>query len=113
MAQYDVFDIERRLKEYDPCLRIEWDPEDCVHEVIYRNPVTTQDEIVMTVQPGQLDARVERRVKEIDRMRGYDPFKEIQKALDERDREQERKIEDLAYDMANTIRRPLIEDAFY
>jgi hypothetical protein len=113
MAQYDPFKIEERLKEYDPHLRIEWDAEDQVHEVIYHNPLTTQDDIIMTVQPGQLDVRIYHRVIEIDRKRGYNPFKVVDDWIAKRDHDENKKIEDMARDFTDMLHKPLKENYLY
>lgn len=111
MAQYDIYHIEERLKEWHPAvLRIDWDVNQ--HKIIMKD-ARDKEYTAMHVPFGHLDARVIHRMMEINPERGYSPFDEIDRNIRQRERDQERKIENIAYDMANTLHRPLIEDYFY
>lgn len=113
MALYDVYHIEERLREWHPAvLRIDFEERRKIHKVIMKD-ARGQEYTAMHVPLGELDARVIHRMMEINPERGYRAFDEINRNIRQREREQERKIEDMAYDMAETLRRPLIEDYFY
>jgi hypothetical protein len=107
MAQHDVYYIDERLQEYDPNLRVEWNPRKRIHQVLYQN------EPVMAVPEGKLDARVYHRIVEIDRRNGFDPFKTVDQWLVHRDRQEEKKVEHMAQDMADMLHRPLVENYLY
>jgi hypothetical protein len=67
----------------------------------------------MTVPLGQLDARVVHRMQEIDPKKGYRAFDEVERLTRQRERNEERKVEDMAHSMADMLHKPLIRDAFY
>lgn len=113
MSQYDLYYIEDRLKQWHPAvLRIDFEEQRKIHKVVMLD-ARGQEYTAMHVPLGELDARVIQRMMEINPERGYKAFDEIERNIQQREREQERKIEDMAYDMAETLRRPLIEDYFY
>jgi hypothetical protein len=113
MAQYDPYYIEERMRELNWRLRrIDWNDRAKRHEIIAVDAMN-QEYIAMTVKPGQLDDRVLTRLKEIDPTNGYNPFRELEKWQKQKERDEERKVEDMAYGMADTLYKPLIQDAFY
>lgn len=111
MAQYDVYHIEERMKAWNPLIqRIEWKDEQ--HKIIAKDALGSEY-IAMSVPHGQLDARVVYRMMEINPERGYNPFDELDRHFDERERKENRRIEAMAADFADNFRRPLIENYFY
>ena len=113
MAKYDIYHIEERLREWHPSfVRLEWEDERKIHKVIMRDALNLEY-TAMHVPHGQLDARVLYRMMEINPERGYNPFHEIDRNIRERERAENHRIEEMAYDFASNFRRPLIEDYFY
>lgn len=100
---YDIYHIEERLQEVDPnILRIDFDPDTLRHEIVARDKANNEY-VAMTVPLGKLDARVVERVKEIDPRRGYNPFDDIEKWMNDKERRENRRIEDMARDMADNV----------
>jgi hypothetical protein len=111
MAEYDVYDIERRLKQYDDrILRIDFDHRRGLHRIICWDPIYYEEYTAMTVAAGQLDARVERRMMEIN-PKHFNAIADIDAARAQKERQDERKIEDMARDFADVFHKPLIRDA--
>lgn len=103
MAEWDVHDIERRLQEYDPrVLRIDLDRKRMKHKVICWDPIQYEEYTAMTVPVGELDARVERRMMEINPER-FNAMDDIYKSIDAREKASDQKASDMALDMAETI----------
>lgn len=110
---YDLYNIEGRLKEMDPnILRIDFDYDKELHEIIAVDKLGTQY-VAMTVKHGELDSRVITRMQEIDPRRGFRPFDELMNWMDQKAHNDEKKVEDMARDFAETIHRPLVEDYCY
>lgn len=110
MAQYDVYDIERRLQEYDSrVLRIDFNESRGVHYIICWDPIVQEEYSAMTVPAGQLDARVERRMMEIN-PNHFNAINDIDQHRANKERADERRVEDMARDMADTFYKPLIKD---
>jgi len=113
MADYDLYNIEDRLKEIDSrILRIDFNYERERHEIIAWDDTNKVEYIAFTVPWGQLDGRVEEELRRI-RPERYNAFEEWRQMEERRERAEEKKIEDLARDFAETFREPLIRDAFY
>lgn len=103
MAQYDLYDIERRLQQYDDrILRIDFDNRRGFHQIICFDPVLHEEYIAMSVPAGELDARVERRMQEIN-PKHYNALEDIDQSLTAKARVEEKKIEDMARDMADNL----------
>jgi len=112
MAFNDLYNIEDRLKEIDPnILRIDFDYDKQLHEIIAVDKLGAQY-VAMTVKHGELDARVIRRMQQID-PRKFNPFDEVMEWHRKKERSEEKKVEDMARDFAENLRKPLIQDAFY
>lgn len=103
MAQYDIHDIERRLQKLDDrILRIDFNERRGVHQIICWDPVLYEEYTAMTVKAGELDARVERRMMEINPQH-YNVFEDIDQSLREKEMREEQKISDMARDMADNL----------
>lgn len=112
MGFNDIYHIEERLKEIDPnILRIDFDYDKQVHEIIAVDKLGAQY-VAMTVKHGELDARVLKRMQEID-PRKFNPFDELEKWQVQKERAEQRKVEDMARDFVDTFHAPLVRDAFY
>lgn len=110
MAEFDVHDIERRICEYDPRIRrIDFNHKRGMHRIIGYDHTVDEEYIVMTVPAGQLDARVERRIMEINPDH-FNALEDIDAARVERERREERKVEDMARDFADVFHKPLVRD---
>lgn len=111
MAEYDVHDIERRLQAYDDrILRIDFNHRRGTHQIICWDPINHEEYISMSVPAGQLDARIEYKMMEIN-PKHYNAIEEINEWQATRDRHQENKMSDMARDMADTFWQPLLKDA--
>lgn len=99
----DPYHIEERLQEY------------CSDLSILYNPDTNQwrvmdgDYCVMVVPYDMLDDRTYWHMRKIDKHNGFDVSKELRDNEEKMERENEKKVEDMAYWMAKDLRRPLIE----
>ncbi|OAS19248.1 hypothetical protein [Paenibacillus oryzisoli] len=112
MAINDLYYIEDRLKEIDPnILRIDFDYDNLKHQVIAVDKLGTQY-VAMTVKHGELDARVVRRIQQID-PRKFNPFDDIGKWLHKKELDEDKKVNEIARGMAETLRKPLMHDAMY
>jgi hypothetical protein len=107
MVVGDVFNIEKRLKEYDDELSLKWSYHTGNYVVLHKG------KHVMTVPHGELDARVITKMKQIDPRNGYDIMKDIEETNEKIKQDQQAKVADMAEQFAKDIRKPLIEDAFY
>lgn len=112
MAINDLYHIEDRLKEIDPnILRIDFNYDKKLHEIIAVDKLGTQY-VAMTVKHGELDARVLQRIQQID-PRKFNAFDEIGKWLHKKEIDEDKKVSEIARNMADTLRKPLIYDAMY
>ena len=113
MAVGDIHNIEERLNQIDPrIIRIDFDYHKERYKIIAWDEKEHCEYIAFTVPWGELDARVEREVYRIRPRPGYNPFDELRRMEEQKERDDERKIEDMARDMAETIYKPLLYDAF-
>lgn len=113
VAKYDVYHIEERLKSWNPnVVRIDWDADREVHKIICQDAFK-KEYVGMTVPFGKLDARVIHRMMEINPERGYNPFNELDDWFNKKDREDDHKMAEMAYGMADVLRKPLLNDALY
>jgi hypothetical protein len=105
LARYDIYNVEERLREYDPELfrRVDWDEKRSLHRIICYDPHDREEYCAFTVQHGQLDHRVVSDFMRISPKNGYNPFEELDQKIDEKERAQERKITDMATDLAENI----------
>jgi hypothetical protein len=112
MAQYDLYNIEQRLQELDPnILRIDFDYDRERHQIIAWDAYNKEEYIAMTVPWNELDARVVLHMQRINPER-FNAFAELDKLNAIRERDQERKTEDMAHSMADMLYKPLLKDAF-
>jgi hypothetical protein len=108
----DIYHIEDRLREIDHnILRIDFDYDREMHKVVAVDKMGTQYTAMM-VKHGELDARVVSKFQRID-PRKFNPFDEVDQWLQKKDRDDEKKIEDMSRNMADLLHKPLIQDAFY
>ncbi|QHT61699.1 hypothetical protein GXP70_18110 [Paenibacillus lycopersici] len=102
MAQYDVHDIERRLREIDPkIIRIDFDHRRALHRIIAVDRLG-DEYTAWTVPLGELDARQEREAYRINPER-YNAFDELRAAEAAKQRRQDAKVTDMATDMAENL----------
>lgn len=108
----DICNIEERLQSYDPDLYIMWRPADNTWLIMDGLMETA---IMKIPQMGfeTLDSRVYDRIREIHVVTGYSATREIQKAEERHRREQERYMDDMAYNFAKDMERPVKELAYY
>ena len=112
LADYDVYHIEERLQELDPnILRVDFDNRRKLHRIICTDG--RAEYTAMTVPLGNLDSRVVTRMMEINPKRGYNPFHEIDKAAELKQKRDESRVSDIAYGMADIFFKPLTQHAFY
>lgn len=105
MAKYDLYGIENRLREYDPVLfrRIDFDEKRGLHKIICWDPIERETYTAFTVPHGKLDHRTVCDFMRVNPRNGYDPFAEIDLSLEQKENRQERKITDMATDLAENI----------
>lgn len=102
MAQYDIHNMEERLQEIDPrIVRIDFNHARERHEIIARDNHGAEY-IAFTVPWGELDARVERELYRI-RPERMNPFEEVRRAEERKQRAEDKKIHDMATDLVENI----------
>jgi hypothetical protein len=113
MAIYDVYNIEQRLQEYDDrVLRIDWNDRRKMHHIICWDPILYEEYTAMTVPGGQLDQRVLYRMMEIN-PKHFNALEDIDKANEQKERNDEKKVEDMAYAIGDMLHKPLVNHAIY
>lgn len=111
MAFADLYNMEERLKQIDDrVMRIDFDMNKLRHNIIAWDPKEEDEYIAFTVPLGELDARVEYEFYRIRNER-YNAFDELRKWEAMKEREENRKIEDMAHGMADVLYKPLLRDA--
>ncbi|AHV96153.1 hypothetical protein [Paenibacillus sabinae] len=102
----DINDIEKQLQEYDPDLYVMWRPSDNTWLIM---DGLLEIAIMKIPQVGfsTLDARVYRRIREIH-VHGFSAQQVIKEAEEKHQREQDRLMEDLAYDFAKESKEAFI-----
>lgn len=111
MAFADLYNIEDRLKQIDDrILRIDFDFNKLRHNVIAWDPKDEDEYVAFTVPLGELDARVEKDMYKI-RNEQYSAFDELRAWEAKKERDEERRIEDMAHGMADLLYKPLLRDA--
>jgi|HigsolmetaGSP11D_1036233.scaffolds.fasta_scaffold17374_2 hypothetical protein len=105
MAKYDIYHIEERLQQYDPDYfrRIDFDEKRGLHRLICYDPVNREEYVAFTVPAGKLDHRTVAKYMEIHPRNGFNIFKYLDQELNKREREQEKRISDMAHDLADNI----------
>lgn len=105
MAKYDVYNIEARLKEYDPEMfrRIDWDDKRNLHKIICWDPEEREEYTAFTVPHGKLDHRTACDFMRINPRNGYNPFEEIDKSLEQKVKCEDQKISDMAQNLADNL----------
>jgi len=94
--------MERRLNQVDPrIIRIDFDHRRERHKIIAVD-TTGAEYTAWTVPWGELDARQEREAYRINPER-YNAFEELRAAEEARQRREDRKITDMATDMADNM----------
>lgn len=112
MAFADIYNMEQRLNQIDPrIIRIDFDSKRMRHKVVAWDEKNHEEYIAFTVPFGQLDARVEWDVYKSRPESSYDPFEEIRQSDIKKEREEDKKISDMAYSMADMLYKPLMRDA--
>lgn len=108
----DLYSIEQRLQEYDPDLYVMWNPNNNTWLVM---DAITETAIMKIPQAGfdTLDARVYSRIREIHVITGFSASKEIEKSDVQRRERAQRAIDDLAYNYARDMERPVKQLAYY
>lgn len=102
----DIYDIERRLKQFDRDFDISY------NEQTHKYTITHKKHYFMTVNVGELDDRVMKHIKKTVWLNNQNMLnEEIEKHNKKIEREQEKSVEDMAYNMAKDIRKPLIKEA--
>lgn len=95
----DIYHIEERLKEYDPDLYLLFNDKTGEHLLMDG----LMDMAIMKIpQPGfeVLDARLVDHIKKIHTANGFSATEEIERHQEKLDREEERKLNDVAEDFA-------------
>lgn len=108
----DLYQVEEQLQAYDPHLYIMWNPQTDEHLVM---DGLLELAIMKIPQIGfeQLDSRVVRRIKQIHTYNGFSAVHELEEAERRRERDQEKEAEELAYNLAKDMERPVKELAYY
>jgi hypothetical protein len=112
MAFGDVHNIEDRLKQIDDrILRIDFDHKKKRHHIIAWDSRELTEYIAFTVPAGQLNALT---VLEFYRIRNgsYSAFDELRSWEAQKERDENRKLEEMAHSMADLLHKPLLQDAF-
>lgn len=113
MAQFDLYNIEQRLQELDPnLLRIDFNFDTERHQIIAWDAKNKEEYIAMTVPWNELDARVVTHMQKINPTR-FNAFAELDKLMMQRERAEEKKLEDMSHSMADMLYKPLLADALH
>ena len=113
MAIFDLYNIEQRLQEIDPnILRIDFNFDTERHQIIAWDAKNKEEYIAMTVPWKELDARVVVHMQKINPTR-FNAFAELDKMMQHREREEEKKLEDMSHSMADMLYKPLLADALH
>lgn len=108
----DIYHIEKQLQEYDELLYIMWNPN--TGEWLIMDGL--MDAAVMKIpQIGfeTLDSRLIEHIKKIHTYNGFSAIHEIEEYEARKQREEEKKLEDLSYHMAKDLQKPLKEAFMY
>lgn len=110
VTKNDPYHIEERLKEVDPYLYIMFNPNTGGHLVM---DGYTELAVMKIPQKGfeYLDDRAYWEIRRISPNRGYSAIKEVEERKARREREEQRKLDDLAYDFAKEA-SPAFKEAF-
>lgn len=113
MAKYDVHNMEERLKRIDDrILRIDFDNNRKRHNIVAWDSRGEEEYIAFSAAPGELDARVEHEFYRI-RNGNYNAFDELRAWEAQKERNDEKRIEENAAGMADVLYKPLLQDAGY
>lgn len=107
----DPYHIEERLQDYDPLLYVLYNPHTDEHLIMDE---VTGTAVMKIPQVGfdQLDARVYWEIRRISPERGYSAIEEVEAKEARRQRDKDKRLEDMAYWMAKDLKKPL-EEAFH
>jgi hypothetical protein len=92
--------VEQWLQEYDPDLAIWWNARDNKFRVVDSEYWT-----VMEFEPWQLSYGIVNHVKRIDSRRGFNAVDEVERNDNRMQREQDKLIEDVSYNLAQDGRK--------
>lgn len=112
MARFDVYHMEERLMAIDEnIVGIMWNDKKERHEVM---AVDARNElyIAFTVKHGELDGRWEQELRYLNPRRGYSAWKDLEKSWAEKERQDDKKIADMARDFADHLYQPMLRDAY-
>ncbi|MGQ3740808.1 2,3-dihydroxybenzoate--AMP ligase [Bacillus sp. Fil] len=95
----DMYHVEERLQEYDPYLYLMWNPRTGEHLIM---DGLLEMSIMKIPQIGleELDARVVDHIKRIHTANGFSAVQTVEDTEKKRQKEEERKLNDLAEDYA-------------
>lgn len=108
----DIYHVEEQLQAYDPALYIMYNPNN--HSWLIMDGIT-ELAIMRLPQKGfeWLDSRVVTHIRKIHTANGFSASWELQQAEERRQRELDRQMDDLAYNFAKDMERPVKELAYY
>lgn len=108
----DLYDVERQLQEYDKDLYLMFNGDTGEHLIM---DAVTEMAVMKLPQIGFecLDSRVVTHIKRIHTANGYSAVKELEAMRRRRERENERKQDDLAYNLAKDMYKPVKNLAYY
>lgn len=108
----DLYHVEEQLQAYDPHLYVMYNPnsgEWLIMDGLMEFAVMRIPQIGFET----LDSRVVSHLKKIHTANGFSASWEIKEADERREREQQRQMDDLAYNYAKDMERPVKELAYY
>lgn len=107
----DIYHVERRLREYDPHLYVMYSPKTGEHLIM---DGLLEIAIMRIPQKGfeTLDARVVSHIKRIHTANGFSAGQIVDKAEEKRLREQDKTVDDIAYNMARDMKRAVKNHAY-
>lgn len=108
----DIYHVQEQLQAYDLALFIMYNPNDGTWLIMDR---ITELAIMRLPQKGfeTLDSRLVSHIKRIHTANGFSASWELQQAEERRQRELDRQMDDLAYNYAKDMERPVKELAYY
>lgn len=108
----DIYHVEERLQEYDPYLYLMWNPRTGEHLIM---DGLLETAIMKLPQIGfeQLDSRIVSHIKRIHTANGFSAVQTIEDTERKRQKEQDRKLADLAEDFAKESKEAFYNAAVY
>lgn len=95
----DIYHVEEQLQAYDSTLYIMFNPKTGEH-LIMDGLLETAIMKIPQIGFEQLDSRLVDHIKRIHTANGFSAIEEIEQQFRRRERDQEKKLEDLAHDFA-------------